>query len=82
MRFVKPRKRRGIKKDGMPSMDMCSCYAFGCDPYAMSSAFNAKIHSRMKAGVCPSCGWNPCRCKSAGDIKRPILVVGDSRRLK
>lgn len=76
MRFVKPRKPRGIKKDGTRSMDMCSCLAFHCDPFCMSRAFNAKVHRRHAAGVCPSCGAKPCKCKSMKGIRQHIMVVG------
>lgn len=61
----KKRKPRGIKLNGKLSYDMCPhCYAYGCDPWAMSDKFRAKINRRFKAGQCPACGSKECKCKS------------------
>jgi hypothetical protein len=61
----KQRKPRGIKKDSNKSLDLCPCcYSFYCDPMTMSKKFDAKVRRRMNAGVCVSCGQNPCKCKS------------------
>lgn len=76
MRFVKPRKPRGKKMDGSPSLDMCSCFAFYCDPSTMSREFDAKIRRRRSAGVCLCCGAKPCICKSSRLVKVPRMVVG------
>jgi len=66
----KVRKPRGIKLNGHYSMDMCTgCIAFGCDPMAMSRAFQEKKARRDNANVCVSCGNNPCKCKSSLDLK-------------
>jgi len=62
----KKRKRRGIKKNGYRSLDLCTgCYSFHCDPMMMSRKFSNKIRERLKAGLCPACGSNPCKCKSS-----------------
>lgn len=65
-------KRRGFKADGVTlGMDMYPyCYSFGCDPMAMSPAFQQKIDDRLRQGLCPCCGEPKafCRCKSNGMI--------------
>jgi len=67
----KKRKPRGIKADGSRSLDMCPCcLSFHCDPGTMSFNFYVKTRERMRAGLCPSCGNNPCKCKSSLDIKQ------------
>lgn len=61
----KKRKPRGIKLNGRKSYDLCSCcFSYNCDPLTMSRKFSAKIRKRLKAGLCPACGHNPCKCKS------------------
>ena len=60
----KKRKPRGIKLNGTMSEDMCSCYRFGCDPSGISPKLERKFNKRIKEGKCPSCGDNPCKCKS------------------
>lgn len=83
MRWVKPRKKRGIKKDGTRSMDMCSgCLSFGCDPFADSPAWRDKKRRRSAAGQCLSCGSNPCKCKSDGGLRVPEMRVGKKCQLK
>lgn len=80
MRFVKPRKPRGIKKDGSKSEDMCpECVSFGCDPFGMSPKFRQKMDKRLSDDVCRSCGSEPCKCKSRKGIKAPILVTGGKK---
>lgn len=81
MRFVKPRKPRGIKKSGYPSEDMCPhCYSVGCDPFAMSANYRRKIEKRLKDGVCVACGQLPCRCKSSLKVKTPIMVLHNNKK--
>lgn len=59
------RKPRGIKLDGTKSLDMCPhCLSFHCDSSSMSQKFSEKVSRRLSQGVCPSCGQNPCRCRS------------------
>jgi hypothetical protein len=76
MRFIKPRKPRGKKMDGTPSLDMCSCFAFYCDPSTMSRKFSQKISRRRSAGLCPCCGNKQCVCKSSRLLRVPRMVVG------
>jgi hypothetical protein len=74
---LKRRKSRGIKLNGERSMDMCTCYAFHCDPMAMSALFQAKIRKRLATGVHPPCGTMPCTCKSSlmmGYKGKPVAV--------
>lgn len=81
MRFVKPRKPRGIKKSGYPSEDMCPhCYSVGCDPFAMSANYRRKIEKRLKDGVCVACGHSPCRCKSSLKAKTPVMVLHNNKK--
>ena len=48
MRFVKPRKKRGIKLSGDLSYDLCPCcYAPYCDPFLR----HPKVEKRLRAGV-------------------------------
>lgn len=72
---IKPKRKRikkrgvggnGFKQDGKtPSLDLCDyCYSFCCDPMLMSSKFKAKLDNRTRQNICPSCGNNPCKCKS------------------
>lgn len=70
----KTRKRRGLHGNGLKldgvtlSLDLCPhCYAFGCDPFAMSPAFRRKIDRRRRLGLCPACGKPKayCSCKSS-----------------
>ena len=66
----KKRKPRGLKLGGRGmSEDMCSCLTFGCDSMGISPKLKAKFDKRRKAGLCPSCGNNPCKCKSSSDIR-------------
>jgi hypothetical protein len=78
---MKRRKPRGIKLNGQPSQDMCSCYSFGCDPMSMSREFNAKMDRRYNEGVHRACGTNPCSCKSNSDLpkraKQVVVVPGE-----
>ena len=61
----KKRKHRGIKLTGVPSEDMCPCcLKFRCDPAGLSEKLSDKFDKRRKEGKCPSCGNNPCKCKS------------------
>lgn len=70
----KVRKHRGLygsglKSDGVTaSLDLCPhCYAFHCDPFAMSTKFKQKIDNRRRLGLCPACGKPKahCSCKSS-----------------
>lgn len=61
----KKRKPRGIKLNGQRSQDMCPyCLTFNCDSLGISSKLAAKFDKRRAEGKCPSCGNNPCKCKS------------------
>lgn len=63
--FKKARKPRGWKLNGERSQDMCTgCLSFGCDPFSDSYAWDKKKRKRAAAGLCKSCGHNPCTCKS------------------
>ncbi len=63
--MIKKRKPRGIKKNGRKGEDLCPwCLSFNCDPGTMSEKFQAKVRKRLDQGLCPSCGTNPCKCKS------------------
>jgi hypothetical protein len=75
-KLLKPRKPRGIKLNGQPSLDMCTCYSFHCDPMTVSRKFSQKISRRLAAGVHPPCGTMPCTCKSSlsmGYKGKPVL---------
>ena len=73
--MVKKRKPRGIKLDGTRSLDMCTCYAFHCDPLTVSRKFRQKINNRHQLGLHPPCGTNPCSCKSSSLLpQRPKHV--------
>lgn len=64
----KARKPRGVRQDGTYSQNLCPhCYSFGCDPMAMSLAFNNKIRNRLRNGCCAACGQPKefCSCKSS-----------------
>jgi len=81
MRYIKPRKPRGIKLNGERSLDMCpGCHSFYCDPMTDSIEWMKKKEKRIKANVCIACGQNPCRCKSKLEITRPILVTGKNKK--
>ena len=83
MRFVKPRKPRGTKLNGEKSYDMCEgCYMPFCDSFAASEKYRHKIHSRLKTGVCPACGHNPCRCKSKLHTKTSVIVTHNNKKEK
>ena len=71
----KGRKPRSVKADGVHmGMDMCPhCIAFNCDPLSMSPKFRNKIGKRLENNLCPSCGKNPCKCKSSDSLpERPL----------
>lgn len=73
MKKIKPRKPRGIKQNGEPSYDMCPyCKMPNCDPFGASLLYRKKLDARRKAGVCESCGHNPCRCKSSLTLRNPV----------
>lgn len=65
-------KRRSRKADGISKgLDMCpTCFAFGCDPFAMSPQFREKITRRLRQKRCPCCGKPKgfCSCKSSMDL--------------
>lgn len=83
MKFVKPRKPRGIKKNGQRSYNLCTgCYARNCDPMARSPKFDAMVHRRLEAGVCVACGYNPCRCKSSLFVKVPVMKTHNNKQSK
>lgn len=75
MTTKKGRKPRGIKLSGRPSQNMCTCLSFQCDPMGMSPMFQAKIERNRENGGCPSCGGNPCKCKSTMSKKRDMDIV-------
>lgn len=82
MNYVKPRKPRGIKKDGTKSFDFCrGCYHPFCDPMALSPRVEAKISSRLHNGRCPACGklLSFCSCKS-GDVKAPVMRTHNNKK--
>lgn len=61
----KKRKRRGIKKAGYESYDLCpGCYYRNCDPIPLDTRADKKIRKRLKEGKCPACGFKECKCKS------------------
>ncbi len=67
MRHQRDYQDRGWKKNGRRSEDLCEhCYSFGCDPMAMSLAFQRKIDERLRQHRCPACGKPQgfCTCKS------------------
>lgn len=79
MRFVKPRKKRGIKLSGDLSYDLCPCcYAPYCDPFLR----HPKVEKRLRAGVCPACGKpkDQCSCRSPLKTKVPIMVTHNNRK--
>ena len=79
MRFVKPRKKRGIKQDGTRSYDLCPCcYAPYCDPFLR----HPNVEKRLRAGLCPACGYpkDQCRCKSSLKTKRYIMVTHNNKK--
>lgn len=60
----RPRKPRGIKKNGKRAQDLCPyCLGFNCDP-GHFSIFSRKVSDRMRRKLCPSCGHKPCRCRT------------------
>ena len=64
--MIKKRKPRGRKLNGRKSEDMCPfCYTFRCDSYGISPKLKQKMDKRIEAGLCVSCGKNPCGCKSS-----------------
>lgn len=36
-------------------------------PYYLDTPAEIKIYNRIKNGLCPGCGKNPCKCKSKTD---------------
>lgn len=65
----KARKPRGWKLTGIRSEDMCKgCLSFDCDPFTDGFRWRKKKEKRLDAGLCPSCGHNPCACKSTLDL--------------
>lgn len=62
MAQIRPPKER---KDRTKGQDLCPyCLSFGCDGVNMSPKFERKMRKRREQGLCPSCGHQPCRCKS------------------
>lgn len=83
MRYVKPRKPRGVKQNGEKSEDFCpGCYMRGCDPSGNSELYAGKIRNRLNAGLCPACGHNPCRCKSSLSVSTPRMVTHNNRKAR
>ena len=81
MKFIKPRKKRGIKLNGEPSYNLCPCcYSPGCDPFFR----HPKVEQRLRAGLCPACGKpkNRCSCKSSLKAKSYIMVTHNNRRAR
>lgn len=83
MKFVKPRKPRGIKLNGHKSYNLCTCcYSPHCDPMANSPKFSMMIERRKRAGVCVACGYNPCRCKSSNTNRVPVIQTHNNKKTK
>lgn len=81
MRFVKPRKPRGIKLSGEKSYNLCPCcYSPYCDPFLR----HPNVERRLRAGLCPACGKpkGGCSCRSSLKAKSPIMVTHDNRKRK
>lgn len=81
MRFVKPRKPRGIKLSGEKSYNLCPCcYSPYCDPFLR----HPNVERRLRAGLCPACGKpkGRCSCRSSLKAKSPIMVTHDNRKRK
>jgi hypothetical protein len=68
-----------IRKPRKTSEDFCpSCMNTSCNP-VNAPLFQRKLDRRKAAGVCLSCGHNPCRCKSkmgrkVGGIVTPQML--------
>lgn len=73
------RKQRSLRPDGKSyGLSMCPyCFAYGCDPMAMSSAFSNRIHERLRRGECPMCGEPKsfCRCKSSEQLPPGVQTI-------
>jgi hypothetical protein len=81
-RYKKPRKPRGIKKNGELSMDMCEgCYGFNCDPTTMSIKWKDHVHKCYKEKRCVGCGEfrEECNCKSSLGA-RPQIIHDSNRQ--
>ena len=79
MRFVKPRKKRGIKLSGDLSYDLCPCcYAPYCDPFLRPP----HVEKRLRAGVCPACGTptDQRSCRSSLKPQVRIMVTPHHRK--
>ncbi len=79
MKFIKPRKKRGLKRNGDKSFDLCPCcYAPYCDPMLR----HPKVERRLRAGLCPACGMpkGQCRCRSSLKASGYIMVVHNNRK--
>lgn len=81
MRWVKPRKKRGMKLNGERSYDLCECcYSPFCDP----ALRHPKVEARMRAGLCPACGQPKefCKCRSSQKTKTYVLVTHNNKKRK
>lgn len=79
MRFIKPRKPRGLKLSGEKSYNLCpGCYSPYCDP----SLRHPNVERRLRAGLCPACGKpkDRCSCRSSLEAKVPIMVTHNNRK--
>jgi hypothetical protein len=80
LRYIKPRKPRGIKLDGTKSLDMCKdCHSFFCDFMYDSREWAAKKRDRHNRHVCVACNSNPCKCKSH-KLSSPKLVLHNNKK--
>lgn len=80
MRFIKQRKKRGLKLNGEPSYDLCSCcYSPHCNP----SFRHPKVEKRLYDGLCPACGepHDLCKCKSTKTNSK-IIVLHNNKHSK
>jgi len=79
MKPKKPRKPRGIKKSGYKSYDLClGCYHRRCDP---AEPRPPKVDERLREGLCPGCGHDPCTCKSTSDLPKIKMIPKTIRDL-
>lgn len=53
------------------SHNMCDCcYAINCDPGTMGPIWWNKVHKRLRAGLCPSCGLPSKKIMDRQDLRR------------
>lgn len=75
-------KRRSLKADGETrALDLCPCcYSFHCDPFAMSIPFQNKIRTRLRMGLCPSCGEPVGFCKCRSSMTGTAIVTRNNKK--